>query len=104
MTAPAVHLQHSPKSKPYVFPVVGEPDEWGNIILSSRGWYGQYRIKSWVNGREVFVCGAVHIAEVARGSHVGGWRFDARIEHGQGYICVTCWPEIAAQYGKRGRR
>lgn len=42
-----------PKMRP--FPAIGELNEWGNIILSARGWYGQYRIKSWMTAKEAFV-------------------------------------------------
>lgn len=70
--------------KPDVFPAIGEQDRWGNVILSSRGWYGQYRIKSWATGKEAFVCG-----QRMNTDHLVYWEFSWE----QGYICRRCFPK-----------
>lgn len=67
-------------------PPVGQRDRWGNLILSAPGWEGQYRIRGWVDGREVRVCGKRLSTE-----HLPFWEFDAR----QGYVCRKCWPRRA---------
>lgn len=73
-------------AKQPAIPPVGQPDDWGNIILSAPGWEGQYRVRGWVDGREVRICGKRLSRE-----HLAHWEFDPC----QGYVCRRCWPKEA---------